>query len=159
MFYLPPSNYWLQLCQGHFPVRIFTKHLNSKSPLINMATAEKDTSGARTDHGVLHRDIHHFKAFVVIACQPSIRVGVGGGGEHKVDVGASACFHILNSNRICCSSIRILDKQAVNVVLVVFTQFRDCQNGDIGVPWIRQRLDAGTSRVVAEAVNLAIMML
>ena len=149
-----------QLCEGHFPVEIFTKHLNSKSTFfINIATAKKGTSGARTDHGVLHRDLHHFKAFVVIACQPSIGVGVGGGGEHKVDVGTSACFHILNSNRICCSSIRILDKQAVNVVLVVFTQFRDCQNGDIGVPWIRQRFDAGTSRVVAEAVNLAIMML
>ena len=45
MFYLPPSNYWLHLCKGHFPVKIFTKHLNSKYTFINMATAKKDTSG------------------------------------------------------------------------------------------------------------------
>ena len=52
-----------------------------------------------------------------------------------------------------------MDKQAVRVVLVFFGQFRDCQNGNIGVPWVCQRLDAGASGVVAEAVNLAIMML
>jgi len=49
--------------------------------------------------------------------------------NNAADDNASDCsggetnFHILNSNRICCSSISILDKQAVRVVLVVFSQF------------------------------------
>ena len=48
-----------------------------------MSVAEEDASGARPDQRRLHS---HLEAFGVVAGQPAVGEGVGGGGEEEVDV-------------------------------------------------------------------------